>query len=70
MIREGCSIVLTTHYLEEAEALADRVAVLAGGRLIACGTVEEFRTSSDPRVSDFIEGRAPVKESVETLLST
>jgi ABC-type multidrug transport system ATPase subunit len=44
MIAEGCSIVLTTHYLEEAEALADRVAVLAGGRLVACGTVDEIRS--------------------------
>ena len=40
---EGCSIVLTTHYLEEAEALADRVAVLAKGRLIAEGSVDEMR---------------------------
>jgi len=39
----GCSIVLTTHYLEEAEALADRVAVLARGRLIAAGSVDEMR---------------------------
>jgi ABC-2 type transport system ATP-binding protein len=31
----GTTIVLTTHYLEEAEALADRVGVIAGGRLIA-----------------------------------
>ena len=37
MVAQGCSIVLTTHYLEEAEALADRVAVMAGGRLIAVG---------------------------------
>jgi ABC-2 type transport system ATP-binding protein len=44
MIAEGCSIVLTTHYLEEAEALADRVAVLANGRLIASGTVPEIRS--------------------------
>lgn len=43
LVREGCSIVLTTHYLEEAEALADRVAVLARGRLIASGTVSEMR---------------------------
>ena len=43
LIDEGCSIVLTTHYLEEAEALADRVAVIAKGRLIATGTVEEMR---------------------------
>ena len=40
MIAQGCSIVLTTHYLEEAEALADRVAVLAAGRLVTSGTVE------------------------------
>lgn len=43
LVGEGCSIVLTTHYLEEAEALADRVAVLAGGRVIATGTVSEMR---------------------------
>ncbi len=44
MIAQGCSIVLTTHYLEEAEALADRVAVLASGRLIASGSVAEIRS--------------------------
>jgi ABC-type multidrug transport system ATPase subunit len=44
MIAQGCSIVLTTHYLEEAEALADRVAVLAAGRLIATGTVAQIRS--------------------------
>lgn len=39
----GCAIVLTTHYLEEAEALADRVAVIAKGKLIAEGSVDEMR---------------------------
>jgi ABC-type multidrug transport system ATPase subunit len=43
LLAEGCSIVLTTHYLEEAEALASRVAVLAKGRVIACGSVDEMR---------------------------
>jgi ABC-type multidrug transport system ATPase subunit len=43
LVAQGCSIVLTTHYLEEAEALADRVAVLARGRVIASGTVSEIR---------------------------
>lgn len=43
LLADGCSIVLTTHYLEEAEALADRVAVLAAGRLVACDTVARIR---------------------------
>lgn len=43
VVDSGSSIVLTTHYLEEAEALADRVAVLAKGRLIASGTVSGMR---------------------------
>jgi ABC-2 type transport system ATP-binding protein len=44
LVKDGCSIVLTTHYLEEAEALADRAAVLAKGRMIATGTVSEIRS--------------------------
>lgn len=44
MVARGCAVVLTTHYLEEAEALADRVAVLAAGRLIASGSVDDIRS--------------------------
>ncbi len=44
LVASGCAIVLTTHYLEEAQTLADRVAVLARGRLIASGTVDEIRS--------------------------
>ncbi len=40
---EGGSVLLTTHYLEEAERLADRVAILHLGRLLAVGSVEEIR---------------------------
>ena len=43
LVAEGCAIVLTTHYLEEAEALADRVAVLARGRIVAEGSVQQIR---------------------------
>ena len=38
----GTTIVLTTHYLEEAEALADRVGVIAQGRLIALGSPRQL----------------------------
>ena len=44
LVKRGCSIVLTTHYLEEAEALADRVAVIKQGRIIASGSVNEMRS--------------------------
>ncbi|MFJ6570279.1 ABC transporter ATP-binding protein [Streptomyces sp. NPDC091292] len=40
---EGTTIVLTTHYLEEAEALADRLAVIAKGRVVAEGEPAELR---------------------------
>jgi ABC-2 type transport system ATP-binding protein len=43
LVHEGASIVLTTHYIEEAEALADRVAVMAHGKVVAGGTVDEIR---------------------------
>jgi ABC-2 type transport system ATP-binding protein len=43
LVHNGASIVLTTHYLEEAESLSNRVAVLNKGRLIASGTVNEIR---------------------------
>jgi ABC-2 type transport system ATP-binding protein len=43
LVAEGCAVLLTTHYLEEAEALADRVAVLMRGRIVAEGTVDEIR---------------------------
>ena len=44
LIAEGCAVLLTTHYLEEAEALADRVCVMAHGRVIHEGTVEALRS--------------------------
>lgn len=37
------TVILTTHYLEEVEALCDRVAILAGGKLITVGTVAQIK---------------------------
>ncbi len=49
LVADGCSVLLTTHYLEEAEALADRVVVLNNGRIIAEGSVEEVRSRVSQR---------------------
>jgi ABC-2 type transport system ATP-binding protein len=43
LLADGCSVLLTTHYLEEAEALADRVCVMSHGRMVHEGTVDELR---------------------------
>jgi len=43
LVAGGCAVLLTTHYLEEAEALADRVTVIGGGRVLAQGTVDAMR---------------------------
>lgn len=43
LVQNGSSIVLTTHYLEEAETLADRVALIVKGKIVALGTVDEIR---------------------------
>src|SRR5439155_15099602 len=40
---EGMTILLTTHYLEEADALASRLAILDGGRVVAEGTPDELK---------------------------
>ena len=42
----GATVLLTTHYLDEAERLADRVAVLLDGRISACGTPAELAQRS------------------------
>lgn len=37
------TVILTTHYMEEAEALSDRVAIMRDGRLLVCDTAEEIK---------------------------
>ena len=53
MTAQGRTILLTTHYLDEAEALADRIGVIAQGRLIIEGTIWDLRRAlgSATRVS-------------------
>jgi len=49
LVADGCGVLLTTHYLEEAEALADRVIVLAQGRIVAQGSVGDIRAHVSQR---------------------
>lgn len=56
---EGRTVLLTTHYIEEAEALCDRVGILSHGRLIALGSPVELRREVGEYVVEYIdsEGR-------------
>ncbi len=54
--REGATIFLTTHYIEEAEALCDRVGILDRGRLIALDTPAALIASAGKIVVDVFEG--------------
>ena len=45
-MRAGAAIILTTHILEVAERLADRIGILDRGRLVAEGTLAELKSSA------------------------
>jgi ABC-2 type transport system ATP-binding protein len=45
-VRQGCTVIMTTHILEVAERMAERIGVISRGRLIAEGTLEELRKRS------------------------
>jgi ABC-2 type transport system ATP-binding protein len=50
LLLDGVSVLLTTHYLEEAEELADRLAIMHRGRIVASGTVAEVVAAHPARL--------------------
>lgn len=63
-LKQKVSIVLTTHYLEEAEALSDRISIMHEGRLVACGSVEELKEQA--KADSFEDAFLTMTETEET----
>jgi ABC-2 type transport system ATP-binding protein len=66
LVAAGVTVFLTTQYLEEADRLADRIAVLDGGRIVAEGTAEELkRRVAEVRLELKLQPHAPFDELLE-----
>ena len=63
LARQGTTVLLTTQYLDEAEHLADRIAILHEGRIIANGTLAELKELLPPATIEYVE-RQPSLEDV------
>jgi ABC-2 type transport system ATP-binding protein len=62
LANEGSTVFLTTQYLEEAEYLADKIAILHEGVIIAEGTLEELRKIYPPAKKEYIEIQPTLEE--------
>jgi ABC-2 type transport system ATP-binding protein len=58
----GTTVLLTTQYLEEAERLADRIAILHEGRIIVDGTLDELKRLLPPARIEFVEKQPTLEE--------
>ena len=63
LTERGTTVLLTTQYLDEAEQLADRVAILHNGRIIVNGTLAELRKLLPPAKVEYVE-KQPTLEDV------
>ncbi|MGQ9781230.1 MAG: hypothetical protein ACUVQ8_03090 [Nitrososphaeria archaeon] len=57
IVREGRTIILTTHIMEEAEIVSDKLAIINKGKLVAEGTLEEIKSLSKEKFRVVLEGR-------------
>jgi ABC-2 type transport system ATP-binding protein len=65
-VRAGCTVIMTTHILEVAERMADRIGVIAAGRLVAEGTLAELRQQNghhDTSLEDLFIALVDVKRA-------
>ena len=65
----GICVLYTTHYMEEAEALCDRLAIVDHGRLIAQGSLDELRAMLGERDLLRLSGRFPTEAHVAAALA-
>ena len=63
LARQGTTVLLTTQYLDEAEQLADRIAILHHGRIIVNGTLAELKQLLPPATVEYVE-KQPTLEDV------
>ncbi len=63
LARRGTTVLLTTQYLDEAEQLADRIAILHEGRIIVDGTLAELKALMPPTTVEYVE-KQPTLEDV------
>lgn len=62
LANNGTTVFLTTQHLEEAEQLADRIAILHEGRIIANGTLEELKKLFPPAKVEYVEKQPSLEE--------
>jgi ABC-2 type transport system ATP-binding protein len=63
LARQGTTVLLTTQHLDEAEQLADRIAILHEGRIIANGTLAELKRLLPPAEVEYVE-KQPTLEDI------
>ncbi|MEV5411231.1 ATP-binding cassette domain-containing protein [Thermopolyspora sp. NPDC052614] len=66
----GTTVLLTTQYLEEAEQLADRIAILHEGRIIVNGTLAELKRLLPPAKVEYVEKQPTLEDVFLTLVGT